>query len=98
MIMWYEKSSKNGSGQAANSLPIIYSKGHGVSRNLEQAVQYWKLAASRGNVLAMESFEKHFFNVNDMKQAKYWSNCAKENGSVVAAQNEQMYSNLEDQT
>lgn len=93
-IKWYEKSVENGCSGAANNLGLIYANGIGVPVNIERGVQYWKIAASDGNVLAMESLEAHYMKLLDYKQAKLWWKCALDNGSVTALQRKDTHTKL----
>lgn len=94
-LKWYEKGFENGCSGSANNLGIIYENGKGVPANIERAIQYWKSAASDGNVLAMESLERHYLMVGDIQQAKLWWQCAMDNGSVTAAQRTEMHTENE---
>ncbi|XP_037044994.1 uncharacterized protein LOC119080668 [Bradysia coprophila] len=91
-VKWYEKSSENGCSAAAHNLGWMYAEGRGVKANIERAVQYWKSAAAGGNVLAMETLERHFMKVLDFKQANHWWQCALKNGSVTASQRAEIHS------
>lgn len=95
-VTWYEKSSANGCSSAAHNLGWMYAEGRGVKADVERAVQYWKSAATGGNVLAMETLERHFMQVLDFKQANHWWQCALKNGSVTASQRAEIHSKMKD--
>lgn len=95
-VKWYEKSSTNGCSAAAHNLGLMYAEGRGVKADIERAVQYWKSAAAGGNVLAMETLERHFMKVLDFKQSNHWWQCALKNGSVTASQREELHSKTKD--
>lgn len=93
-VKWYEKSFGNGCTGAAHNLGWMYAQGKGVTGNINRAVEYWEIAATMGNVRAMETLEQHYVSCWDFDRAKHWWQCAVKNGSIIASQKTEFYTEM----
>ena len=87
-LEWYQKSSSNGSADAANNLGVHHLR----KSELDQAQQYWELSASRGCVKAMESLSELCLRRHDHHMAVEWNTRAAAHGSTEAAARAQQFS------
>ncbi|MEI6399579.1 MAG: sel1 repeat family protein, partial [Pseudomonadota bacterium] len=56
-MKWYRKAAEQGAARAQCSLGLAYYYGHGVAKDLEEALQWFLLAAERGDADAQEWFQ-----------------------------------------
>jgi TPR repeat protein len=55
---WYSKACVNGHSEACNNLADFYERGVGCGKNLDKALQLYKLAAERGSPSGKRNYRK----------------------------------------
>jgi len=70
--VWYREASDHGNGPAAHNLGLLYSTGRGVMRDEKQALQLWKLGATRKVPEAMIALGIHCLKEWDTSGACKW--------------------------
>ena len=68
-IRWFHRASKAGSPTAAYNLGTCYMRGDGIGRNTDKALEYFQLAANRGEVNAFLDRTMLFFLQGDVAKA-----------------------------
>ncbi|XP_037051861.1 uncharacterized protein LOC119085546 [Bradysia coprophila] len=88
---WYEEASARGHAGAANNLAVLYSEALGGEKCLTRANKYFKLAANRGNCMAMESLAWKYLWERDVEQAESWYLLSLESGNQHSIQNKDKF-------
>lgn len=87
---WLLKGFNNGHIEAGLLLGNIYSSGHGVERNIDTAISYYKKASTLNNSIAINSQHNlgiSYYEKKDIQSAIYWHKIAAENGHTESQYN-----------
>lgn len=84
----WEPLAQQGNARAQNNLGVMYSEGQVVDRNVETALEWFRLAADQGFVLAMANIADTYFRGDGIAQdyvlAEQWYRMAAKGGDSEA--------------
>ncbi len=69
---WFRRAAEHGSGPAQNNLGILLSNGHGVRKNVEEALLWLRKAFRAGNTCAAQNIAITDRENGDLKAAFKW--------------------------
>ena len=83
-FQWLLRAAENGHAEAQSHVGTGYELGHGVSRNIQEAIRWYRLAAEQGNI-DIQTHLGHLYArgetvPRDYTQALKWYRLAAENG------------------
>ena len=81
---WYHEAAKQGHGQAANNLALLYLNGYGVEKSKEKAFEWYRASAEAGNVQGQNNLARAYSNgtgvaVDHEKALLWWEKAAAQN-------------------
>jgi TPR repeat protein/CHAT domain-containing protein len=83
-VYWTRKAANQGDLMAMNNLGYAYEYGKGVDKNMDEALEWYQMAADGGVALASRNIGTYYQSINDYKKAFKYFSIASEQGNTIA--------------
>jgi hypothetical protein len=89
-MKWYRSAAEQGSARAEYSLGVLYQRGSGVPKNLQEAIKWYRMAAAQGDPKAQYNLGFMYANgegvTRDLPRGHmWWSLAAKSEAAAWAS-------------